>query len=145
MTDSQIILSQWQTCVEMANAVSGRRDTMNNIFVTLNLAIIATSTFAWSVKSVFVLFFLIVGVALCFLWTKLIKNYKLLNAEKFNIILALEKQLPAQPFFDEWEHLKSNKKYNEFTKLEKALPLIFIGVYILALAFIAVNKFWGNK
>lgn len=115
---------------------------MNNIFVTLNLAIIATSSFAWSVKSVFVLF---AGVALCFLWTKLIKNYKLLNAEKFNIILALEKKLPAQPFFDEWELLKSNKKYNEFTKLERALPLIFIGVYILALAFIAMNKFWISE
>lgn len=32
---------QWQTCVEMANSVSQRRDTMNNLFVTLNLAIIA--------------------------------------------------------------------------------------------------------
>lgn len=37
----EIVLAQWQTCVEMANSVSQRRDTMNNIFVTLNLAIVA--------------------------------------------------------------------------------------------------------
>ena len=39
---SELILAQWQTCVEMANSVSQRRDSMNNIFITLNLAILAT-------------------------------------------------------------------------------------------------------
>ena len=29
-------VAQWQTCVEKANAVSAHRDTMNNLFVTLN-------------------------------------------------------------------------------------------------------------
>lgn len=38
---TEIVLARWQTCVEMANSVSQRRDTMNNIFVTLNLAIVA--------------------------------------------------------------------------------------------------------
>lgn len=32
----QDVLAIWQTCVEMANGVSQRRDTMNNLFVTLN-------------------------------------------------------------------------------------------------------------
>lgn len=30
----ETLLAQWQTCVEMANAVSERRDNMNNLFVT---------------------------------------------------------------------------------------------------------------
>ena len=29
----ETLLAQWQTCVEMANAVSERRDNMNNLFV----------------------------------------------------------------------------------------------------------------
>ena len=33
--NQEALLAQWQTCVEMANAVSERRDTMNNLFVTL--------------------------------------------------------------------------------------------------------------
>ena len=37
----EIILAQWQTCVEMANSVSQRRDTTNNVFITINLAIVA--------------------------------------------------------------------------------------------------------
>ena len=37
--DTEILLSEWQTCVEMANSISQRRDSMNNLFITLNLAI----------------------------------------------------------------------------------------------------------
>lgn len=29
---TEIKLAQWQTCVEMANAVSARRDNLNNLF-----------------------------------------------------------------------------------------------------------------
>ena len=52
---TEIILAQWQTCVEMANSISQRRDTMNNIFITLNLAILASISIMWEVKSIFVL------------------------------------------------------------------------------------------
>ena len=38
--DKQLALAQWQTCVEMANAVSQRRDATNNLFVTLHLAVV---------------------------------------------------------------------------------------------------------
>jgi len=31
----ELLLAQWQTCVEMANSISQRRDTMNNIFYNL--------------------------------------------------------------------------------------------------------------
>lgn len=61
---TEIILAQWQTCVEMANAISQRRDTMNNIFVTINLAILATVSFAWDVKSILIL---IAGMGICVL------------------------------------------------------------------------------
>ena len=49
--NQEALLAQWQTCVEMANAVSERRDTMNNLFVTLNLAIIAAISFMWDTKT----------------------------------------------------------------------------------------------
>lgn len=137
--DVSILLSQWQTCVEMADSVSQRRDATNNIFVTLNLAIMAAASFAWSIKSVFVL---LIGIALCILWARLIKNYKMLNAQKFKVILELEKSLPSQPFGDEWKQLKDNKKYNEFTKLEGFLPLCFVVVHVIALIVIGVNKFY---
>ena len=133
----QIILAQWQTCVEMANSVSQRRDTMNNIFVTLNLAIIAAVSITWDIKSLFIL---VAGIIVCIIWILFIRNYKLLNTEKFNVINKIEQKLPVKPFNDEWEKLKNNKKYTDGTKLEKTLPIMFIVLYVVAVVTIVIVK-----
>lgn len=135
---TEIILAQWQVCVEMANSVSQRRDAMNNIFVTLNLAIIAAVSITWDIKSLFIL---IAGIVVCSIWLLFIRNYKLLNEEKFNVINTLEMRLPVKPFNDEWNKLKSNKKYKNSTKLEKALPIMFIVLYVIAIIAIIAIKF----
>ncbi len=135
----EVILAQWQTCVEMANSVSQRRDTMNNIFVTLNLAIIAAVSITWDFKSLFMLF---AGIIVCVIWLLFIRNYKLLNAEKFNVINDIEKKLPVQPFNDEWNKLKNNKKYKDSTKLEKTLPTMFIALYVIASGAIIAIKYY---
>ena len=118
---TEIVLAQWQTCVEMANSVSQRRDTMNSIFVTLNLAIVAAISINWDVKSLFIL---VAGILFSVIWLLFIRNYKLLNTEKFNVINDIEKKLPVKPFNDEWKRLEKNKKYQDgiqillFRKLE---------------------------
>lgn len=133
------ILAQWQTCVEMANSVSQRRDTMNNIFITLNLAIVAAISITCDAKSLLIL---VAGIIVCIIWILFIQNYKLLNTEKFNVINAIEEKLPVKPFNDEWEGLKNNKKYIDGTKLEKILPIMFICLYIIAVIVIVVVKFY---
>ena len=120
---TEIVLAQWQTCVEMANSVSQRRDTMNSIFVTLNLAIVAAISINWDVKSfvaaisinwdVKSLFILVAGIVFSVIWLLFIRNYKLLNTEKFNVINDIEKKLPVKPFNDEWKRLEKNKKYQD--------------------------------
>ena len=52
---TEIKLAQWQTCVEMANAVSARRDNLNNLFVTVNLALAAAISLVWDVKTIVLL------------------------------------------------------------------------------------------
>lgn len=134
----EIILAQWQTCVEMANSVSQRRDTMNNIFVTLNLAIVAAISINWDMKSLFIL---VAGIVVCVIWLLFIRNYKLLNTEKFNVINEIEKKLPVKPFNDEWKKLERNKQYKDSTRLEKALPIMFIVLYVIAIITIVNIKF----
>lgn len=107
---TEIVLAQWQTCVEMTNSVSQRRDTMNNIFVTLNLAIVAAISINWDVKSLFIL---VAGIVVSVIWLLFIRNYKLLNTEKFHVINDIEKKLPVKPFNDEWKRLEKNKKYQD--------------------------------
>lgn len=132
-----ILLAQWQTCVEMANYVSQRRDMMNNIFETLNLAIMAAVSLVWSFKS---LFLLVEGLVVCVIWLFFIQNFKLLNSAKFQVINNLEESLPSAPFSDEWKMLKSNKKYMDGTKLEKSLPITFIILYATAIILVVLTK-----
>ncbi len=79
-SSQELILEQWKTCVEMANSVSQRRDTMNNIFVTVNLAIIAAVTVSWDLKCILLS---IAGMVICCIWFLFIVNYKNLNKGLF--------------------------------------------------------------
>ena len=132
-----ILIIQWQTCVEMANSVSQRRDTMNNIFVTLNLAIMAAVSMVWDIKSILIL---VAGCAICGLWILFIQNYKRLNTAKFEIINKMERDLPYQPFNIKWEKLKNNKEYKDSTKLERFLPIMFIILYIVTIIVIWLSN-----
>ena len=136
--DKELLLNQWQTCVDMANSVSQRRDNMNNIFITLNLAIMAAVSITWDIKSLFIL---IAGITICILWMLNIRNYKLLNTAKFNVINSIEEKLPSAPFKDEWQFLKNSKKYMDSTTLERILPITFIIIYIASVISIIVIKF----
>lgn len=98
--DKELLLYQWQTCVDMANSISQHRDNMNNIFIILKLAIIAAVSVTWDLKSLFIL---IAGITICILWMLNIRNYKLLDTAKFNIINSIEEKLPLAPFKDEWQ------------------------------------------
>ena len=137
-----ILLSQWQTCVEMANAVSERRDTMNNLFVTLNLAIIAAISFMWDTKTIVLL---IAGIIVCIVWLLFIRNFRELNKAKFEVINKIESILPVHAFEDEWNLLKKSKKYIEGTKLEKVMPVAFGMIYIVVLIFIVITAIQGGK
>ena len=140
-TNVDVILAEWQTCVEMANSVSQRRDSMNNIFVTLNLAVITAVSFTWNIKSLFIL---LAGALICVIWIFSIRNYKMLNQEKFKVINKIEKELPVMPFNEEWSLLKMNKKYMDGTMIETFIPIIFIVLYIIAIIVITYCKFKSN-
>lgn len=140
-----IILAQWQTCVEMANSVSQRRDAMNNIFITLNLALVAAVSLTWSIKSIFLL---VVGLVISIIWCQFIRNYKLLNEAKFNVINELENRLKSTPFTDEWKALQENKQYRDGTKLETGFAVMFAvlyGVAVLVILSLKLIETFGCK
>ncbi|RHQ81427.1 hypothetical protein DWX95_09695 [Butyricicoccus sp. AF22-28AC] len=110
---------------------------MNNIFITLNLAIITAVSVTWELKSLLVL---TAGIVTCVLWHFFIRNYKELNTEKFRVINTLEGKLPVKPFHDEWNRLKENEKYMDGTKLEMVLPIAFAIIYIVAIILILAQK-----
>ena len=132
-----LILEQWKTCVDMANSVSQRRDTMNNWFITLNIGLFVALSMNWDRKSILGSF---LGIFLCLIWLGFMNNFKKLNTAKFRIINELEKHLPAQPFEQEWKWLKNKGKYITCTTLESYLALLFIIMYIFLCAFSTTDK-----
>lgn len=140
VNEKEMILSQWQTCVEMANSVSQRRDSTNNIFITINLALIAAISYKIDFMSIFVL---TAGIVICILWKMFINNYKYLNKVKFEVIHELEKNLPMKPYTSEWkklDKLKESKKYRDGTRLEAILPILFAVLYAVAIIIIVVGS-----
>lgn len=133
----QDVLAIWQTCVEMANGVSQRRDTMNNLFVTLNIAVIAAVSWMWDVKTVFLC---AAGLVICVVWLLYINNFKRLNTAKFRVIYDLEERLGVTPFKDEWDILKKTKRYLEGTKLERILPIAFALGYAVVFVILICIK-----
>lgn len=134
----ECILSQWQTCVEMANSISQRRDTMNNLFVTLNLAVFAAISLIWDIKTVILS---VAGIVVCAVWLLFIRNFRVLNAAKFDVINQLEQQLPVQAFQEEWKLVKNNTKYTEGTILERIFPFAFGAIYLGVLIAVFVSHF----
>ncbi len=124
------LLEQWKTCVEMANCNSERRISTNNVYITVNAAIIALISFTFDYKSILLS---MVGAIVSILWLNSIISYKKLNSVKYQIINEIEKKLPISPYAYEWSLLGDNKKYRRFTHLERILPWLFIILYIICI------------
>ena len=120
------VLEQWKTCVEMANSNTEKRTNSNNIFITINAALLAVVSFSLDYKSIILS---IVGIAVCVVWLYSIESYKKLSSVKYHIVNEIEMQLPLKPFVHEWEKLNNEKKYLGLTKIEKILPWLFILLY----------------
>lgn len=129
-TYNSVVLEQWKTCVEMANSNTEKRTNSNNIFITINAALLTVVSFSLEYKSILLS---IVGIAVCIVWLYSIDNYKKLSSVKYHIINEIECQLPLAPFADEWERLKNEKQYIGLTKIEKVLPWLFISLYAISI------------
>ncbi len=124
------VLEQWKTCVEMANSNTEKRNNSNNIFITINSALLAVITFSFDYKS---LLLSVVGIIICILWIKTIDSYKSLSSVKYHIVNEIEKKLPLTPFAFEWEKLNNHYKYIGLTKIEKFMPKVFIALFSIAI------------
>lgn len=127
LNENENIPAIWQTCVEMADSVSQRRDSMNNLFATLNLAVIAAISWMWDMRTAFLC---AAGLVVCIVWLLYINSFKKLNTAKFEVILNIEQKMGLSPYKDEWEMLKKQKRYISGTTLERILPIAFAVGYL---------------
>lgn len=131
-----VVLEQWKTCVEMANSNTEKRTNSNNIYITINAALLAVISFSLDYKSIILS---AIGMIICIAWVITINSYKKLSSVKYHIVNEIECQLPLKPFTFEWKKLNSEVKYLGLTKIEKVIPWLFFTVYGISILIPAVK------
>jgi hypothetical protein len=76
------------------------------------------------------LFLMVIGMS----WFSVLLSHRALSTAKYQVIGDIEKDLPVQPFIQEWLYFKRVRKI-ETTQLELAIPLLF---YVAAVAGVLV-------
>ena len=142
--NSHTILEMYKLHTEMADRVSQRRNTTNNLFVTINTSIITASIFIFAGnlpnKYIILVAIFILGIALSFVWKNLINSYKKLNTAKFKALDLLENKLPIKFYEIEYKAYQKLKR-KDFSDIEKCLPTIFMALYFLGVLIIGISCF----
>lgn len=136
------VLEQYKIYVEMADRVSQRRGFANTFFLTLNTAIFTAVGLFWEHKPNGQVWWLVFPLAMllgeCFAWFYLLRSYRLLNSAKYEVVGALEKRLPASPYWRaEWTALgegKNPEKYWPLSHIESWIPGFFAALYACGFA-----------
>ena len=124
--------------MESADRISARRQTANSFFVTINTALVALVGYIHlgsTTENKYYWLIALAGIAIAYMWYRLIRSYRDLNSAKFKVIHEIEKKLPISPYDAEWEAVgrgKDSSLYLPFTYIEVGIPWIFLGLHVLA-------------
>ena len=136
------LLEQYRLFVETSERVVARRQTANTFFLSINsLLLVAVGILLREATGAVVVAFGVAGLCLaglfvCFAWRRMVASFRQLNTAKFAIIHLLEERLPAAMFKAEWGELGNGSdpaRYRPFTGTEEWMPVVFMGLYALAL------------
>lgn len=115
-----------------------KRQQANQIYMAIVSAIIAACAVIASeqLSSFAIDALLALMILLNFAWAMTIQYHRRLSTSKFAMLLKLEKELPFQPFADEWKVFKDPKTRPhaiELTKIERMVPIALSCVAIAIL------------
>ena len=137
MTGIDARLEIYKITVEMADRLSARRSTANAFFLSLeaalttSLGVIHKGHVADSMR--LSALFGALALALTLIWWFQLTSYRNISEAKFQVIHAMELELPADPYTKEWEYIqvgrgKSLIKHFDLTKIERLVPLFFLAI-----------------
>lgn len=132
------LLDQYTIYQESAENISSRRQAANSFFVTINTVLVALVSYLQLGSSSSAEYYWLValaGVAISYMWYRLIRSYRDLNSAKYKVIHEIEKKLPLSPFDAEWEAVGRGKNpalYLPFTHIEMAIPWVFLTLHLVA-------------
>ena len=136
--DEGVALEQYKLAVEMADRLSGRRQTANAFFLSVVSALTVTNGTRIVSEWYWTCIVAIVTVLVCFMWWRLLASYRAINRAKFKVIHKIELTLPFTMFADEERIYKASRKtgYKPLSRIEQSVPAIFAMVNLAAIPFV---------
>lgn len=141
--DPELLLQLYCFYAEQAVRVTEWRERANRFFVSIMSAGLAVLGFlvqqdAAQQRHLFVRAAIgLAGAVIAGLWFLTIRDFRRLNAAKFNVIHEMEKMLPYAPYTREWEFAKGGgllQRYWGISRVEQCIPFVFFLIYVVALA-----------
>ncbi|AUX09934.1 small integral membrane protein [Halalkaliarchaeum desulfuricum] len=143
--DRSELIDQYTTYVDTTLNVSNRRMRNNRFYVLLlsgTLAVVSVLADTQIIEEVGLLIAGLLGLALCILWYLSIVSYKQLNSGKYEIIQAMEKDLPAEPFANEWDVLDEGRDWRTYithTRVERKIPGVLAVPYLIITIYATIR------
>ena len=129
------LLEQYKLYVQSAEHVSARRLASSRLLLALNAGLAALygirpEGFGQSLWAVAVP---VLGIAVSWLWSRIIRSHKELNRVKFELIHEIEGHLPAALYTCEWRLAEQGRgrSYRAVTDIERWLPWTFLALHIV--------------
>ncbi|MCB9337590.1 MAG: hypothetical protein H6577_05650 [Lewinellaceae bacterium] len=145
MNEKNELLEIYKIHVELIDRVSQRRGTLNQFYISLLSGLIGIIAFTVKdnalgkyEKTTFMVVGLL-GIIISILWIAQIHSYKQINSAKFKVIDKIEEKLVFPFFREEWMVLKSKKRYNTLTNLEKIAPVILLILFVILFIYSFIN------
>ena len=149
--DKKTFLEQYKLYVEMLEHSTQRRMDTNTLFISIHTAMVTTVSLFNKGNGLALLAVGTVGIAFSLLWRALLINYNNINALKWGVVYDMEQFLPYKPFYGEYYDKLGNhdkevwregnyrssekRQYKAISRLEKALPWVFLVIYIVIAAY----------
>ena len=70
----------------------------------------------------------VITMIVCAMWWWMLDSYRSIAEAKFKVIHEIESTLPFTMFADEEQHYKSSKRYKPLSRIEQAVPILFLVV-----------------
>jgi len=125
--------------------LTDKRQSATQTYLTVNSAIFAVLAFLikdlefknWDLVIITIPLFT-AGMLVCWIWKKLILQYKELIRWRFDQLMKMEKAMPDsyQMYIKEWEDFYKTQPGKEkfgFSRLEIILPILFMSLYFIFL------------
>lgn len=113
--------------VESADKISDKRITQNNIYITLQLAILSFISLK-KIDDLYLYIFCIIGIIIAILWFITIDNYSKRNKIKYSLINEYESRNNINWFLEEEKRLMV---LTNLTFIEKIIPILFLVVFVI--------------